>query len=96
MAQKESLSLFSLSEKNYLNLLSKAAFINTKTEDQGKNYAKYNKQISKRLLNQEIKDSFIQRFGSQKLKDAVKGYQLIAQAIETGELRVMQFIPVKP
>ncbi|MCF6775230.1 methyltransferase domain-containing protein [Thiotrichales bacterium 19X7-9] len=96
MAETEGLSLFPVTENEYLHLLKSIGFINLKLIDQTKEYAIYNTEIVEHLSSKAIKDQFIGQFGEQAYNEIKLGYQLTADAMNQGDVIVKNIYAYKP
>lgn len=95
MAETEGLILFAQTEKDYRQLLKKTGFKNIKMRSESENYSKYNRAIAKGLQAEDKRKQFQQKYGEKSLLEAIEGYQLIADSIDSKELLIRHFYAEK-
>ncbi len=88
MAEIENLTLHAETQERYQQLLQQAGFIAIEICDENENYAQYNDDIVRRLSSPTYSRVFVERFDEKAWHDAIKGYQLIADAIREHELLI--------
>lgn len=96
MCERENLSLFAETKENYVDLFKKIGFKDVDCQDESLSYAKYNREIAERLQSKATAHEFSKKFGEVLRQEFVDSYQLIAEAMEEGELIVTLFKARKP
>jgi cyclopropane fatty-acyl-phospholipid synthase-like methyltransferase len=84
----EDLTLFAETEAGYHAILLNAGFENIKFRNENAIYAAYNRQIANCLEQENNGKKFATKYNESELQDAIKGYRLIATAMENEELLV--------
>lgn len=95
MAETEGLILFAETEQNYLVALKKAGFYNIKMRSESENYSKFNREIANHLMTKDKKQQYTDKYGEKSLNEAIEGYQLIADSIDSNELLIRHFYAQK-
>lgn len=95
LVELESLVLYPESELGYIDLLKRNGYTVLSVRDDSSLYLGFNKNIVKHLKDLKLREIHLTYFDDLELSAAVTGYEAIARAIETGELRVIRFIAQK-
>ena len=95
LIEEESLPLYAHSPETYREDLYKYGFKNIIYLDCSQEYAKHNQKVIDRLSSQNVKNSFISRYGQTTYQEHLKGYENIRDAHEHGEVIGAHFIAVK-
>jgi phosphoethanolamine N-methyltransferase len=96
MCEIENLTLYAQTERDYYELFKSTGFSDVKMRDENPHYVQYNQDIVKRLNQPEIATAFRTKFGDIAWRQAIKGYQLIADSIRDNELLIRWFKAHKP
>ena len=95
MMEAEDLTLYAMTETNYMQLLTNAGFVDIKMRDENINYNRYNESIVHRLKSDSHAADFIKQFGQKDWDIAIESYQNIADAIKDNELLIRWFNATK-
>lgn len=96
MAETEGLILFAQTEKDYIKLLKETGFKNIKMRSESENYSKYNREVASSLKIEDKRKQFQMKYGEKSLLEAIEGYQLIADSIDSKELLIRHFYAERP
>lgn len=91
LCELEDLTLYAQTENDYKTLLEKTGFTDIEMRSENENYVKYNQNIISRLKQPEVKIPFIKKFTEKSWQEAIEGYQLIADSIQSNELLIRWF-----
>ncbi len=95
LVELENLALYPESESGYREVLEQGGFTIRSVRDESPVYLRFNRQIANRLKDPARRSALLRIFSEEELEASIVGYESIAKAIETGELRVLRFIAQK-
>jgi len=92
LVELEKLALFPESESGYCAALERNGFSVVGVRDDSDSYKEYNRQVIARLQDTALRESHLKVMSEAELAAAIDGYEAIVCALETGELRVVNFV----
>ena len=95
LVELEHLPIYPENEKGYIELLKQNGFTLLSSQDDSLEYLRYNREIVDRLKDPARRQMLLKDFDEKGLQEAIEGYEAIATAIETGELKVFRFVAQK-
>ncbi len=95
LVELENLALYPESETGYREAFERGGFKVLSVRDESPVYLRFNQEIASRLRDPARRSALLEIFTEEELEASIVGYESIAKAIETEELRVLRFTAQK-